>query len=346
MKKVVIGISGGVDSSVAAVLLKEQGYEVIGVTFVFTDDFDVKDAIEVCKKLSIEHHIIDYKKEFKEIIIDKFISDYKAGLTPNPCVLCNKKVKLKLLYDKMLEYNADAIATGHYAKIKNNKLYLSKDLNKDQTYFLCEVSNEILSKLLLPLDGLEKSYVRDLAKKYDLITASKKDSTDVCFINNKFKNFFNKENTLKGDIINIENNQKIGTHNGLALYTIGQRKGLNLGGNGSRTFTVGKDLKNNILYVATGAENDYLFSDAALIDTINWISDNKPLECTAKFRYRQPNNKVYMKYLNDGNILVSYPQKVKSVTPGQACVFYLEEECLGGGIIREVYRNNEKITFL
>ena len=129
-------------------------------------------------------------------------------------------------------------------------------------------------------------------------------------------------------------------------YTIGQRKGLNLGGNADRTFVVGKDLTNNILYVATGDENDYLFSDAALIDTINWISDNKPLECTAKFRYRQPDNKVYLKYLDDGNILVSYPEKVKSVTPGQACVFYLGEECLGGGIIKEVYRNNEKITYL
>ena len=156
MKKVVVGMSGGVDSSVAALLLKEQGYEVIGITFIFTDDFDTNDSIKVCEKLDIEHHIIDYRKEFRETVINNFINDYNHGITPNPCVLCNKEVKINYLYQKMLEYNCDYIATGHYAKIIDGKLYKSEDLNKDQTYFLASLKKEQLERLILPLEGIIK----------------------------------------------------------------------------------------------------------------------------------------------------------------------------------------------
>lgn len=346
MKKVVLGMSGGVDSSVAAILLKNQGYEVIGITFIFTDDFDTTPAIEVCNKLNIEHHIEDYRKQFKETVINSFINDYNNGITPNPCVLCNKEVKFNFLYQNMLKYNCDYIATGHYARIIDNKLYRSKDLNKDQTYFLASLSKEQISKVILPLEGIEKENVRKIAKEYDLINADKKDSTDVCFIDN-FKDFISSvTSNKKGDVININTNEVIGKHEGLSKYTIGQRKGLNIGGTTDRMFVVGKDLNKNILYIAIGDDNEYLYSDSCIIKNINWINENKINNCTAKFRYRQQDNEVYIEYLDNNKVLVKYKEKIKSVTPGQACVFYNNDECLGGGIIEEVFKDNKKIWYL
>ena len=347
MKKVIVGLSGGVDSAVAAALLKEQGYEVIGITFVFTEDFDPTDAINVSKKLNIEHHIIEYKEFFKNKVINKFINDYKSGITPNPCILCNKEVKFNFLYQQMLELNCDYIATGHYAKIIDSNLFKSTDLRKDQTYFLAQLTKEQLSRLLLPLEGITKDTVREIARKYDLEVADKKDSSDVCFITTNFKEYINNQLTnIKGDIIDVKTGQKIGEHTGLMQYTIGQRKGLNLGGNDERIYVVGKNLEENILYIACGDENEYLISTAAIIEQVNWISTRKPEKCVAKFRYRQPDNEVELEYLEDGNILVKYGQGIKSVTPGQACVFYLGEECLGGGIIKEVQKNNQKLWYL
>ena len=345
--KVVVGMSGGVDSSVAAILLKEQGYEVIGITFIFTEDFDPTDAINMSKKLNIEHHIIEYKDLFKNKVINKFINDYKKGVTPNPCILCNKEVKFNFLYQQMLDLNCDYIATGHYAKIINGNLFKSKDLKKDQTYFLAQLAKEQLNRLILPLEGITKDEVREIARKYDFELADKKDSTDVCFITTNFKEYIN--NQLKnthGSVIDIKTGKKIGEHTGLTQYTIGQRKGLNLGGNDGRIYVVGKDLNKNVLYVAFGDENEYLVSTSAIIEQVNWISDQKPVKCLAKFRYRQPDNDVKLEYLENGNILVKYPQGIKAVTPGQACVFYLGEECLGGGIIKEVQKNNEKLWYL
>ena len=346
MKKVIIGISGGVDSSVAALLLKKQGYKVIGLTFIFTDDFDSTDAVKVCEKLNIEHHIIDYRNEFKKNIIDNFINDYNRGITPNPCVLCNKEVKFNFLYQKMMEYNCDYIATGHYAKIMNGKLYKSKDLNKDQTYFLAQLSPEQLSRLLLPLEGITKDNVRKIAHENGLINANKKDSTDVCFITSSFKDYMsNKLTNEEGNIVNIATNKVIGKHNGLTKYTIGQRKGLNIGGSVDKLFVVGKNLDKNILYVALGEDNEYLYSDSCIIETINFNSEVKPTKCTAKFRYRATDYPVELEYINANEILVKY-DKIKSVTPGQACVFYLDDQCLGGGIIKEVRKNNDKIWYL
>lgn len=347
MKKVIVGLSGGVDSATAAALLKEQGYEVIGITFVFTEDFDSSDAINVSKKLNIEHHIIEYKELFKDKIINKFINDYKNGITPNPCVLCNKEVKFNFLYQQMKELDCDYIATGHYAKIIDGNLFKSTDSKKDQTYFLVQLAKEQLSKLILPLEGITKDKVREIARKYDLEVADKKDSTDVCFITTNFKEYINKQiETKKGDIIDVKSQQKIGEHAGLMYYTIGQRKGLNLGGSDKRIYVVGKNLDKNILYVGCGDDNDYLVSTSAVIEQINWISTKKPEKCVAKFRYRQTDNEVELEYLADGNILVKYNQGIKSVTPGQACVFYLGEECLGGGIIKEVQKNNQKLWYL
>ena len=346
MKKVVIGMSGGVDSSVAAYLLKKQGYEVIGITFIFTDDFDTSDATQVCKKFEIEHHIIDYRDMFKNNVINKFLNDYENGVTPNPCVLCNRKVKFNFLYENMIKFNCDYMATGHYAKIVDNKLYKSRDLNKDQTYFLAQLTKEQLSHLLLPLENIDKNEVRNIATNLGLINALKKDSFDICFINSSFKEYMNLNlNNKNGDVVNIATNKIIGKHKGLSKYTIGQRKGLDIGGNKDRLFVVGKNINDNILYVTEGENNNYLISDSAMIENVNWISDNKPNKCTAKFRYRQPDNEVEVEFIGN-EILVKYPQGIKAVTPGQACVFYKNEQCLGGGIIKEVRKNNQKLWYL
>ena len=347
MKKVVVGISGGVDSSSAAALLLEKGYEVIGITFKFTEAFDETDAIEVCKKLNIEHHILDYKEIFKEKVIDKFINDYKNGLTPNPCILCNREIKFNFLYKAMIDYNADYIATGHYAKIIDGKLYKSSDLLKDQTYFLSQLKKEQLEKLILPLEGLTKDEVRNIANKYNLITANKKDSYDVCFITNTFKEYMNEVvETNIGNVINVENNEIIGKHNGLNNYTIGQRKGLNIGGTTDRMYVVGKDISKNILYIALGDNNDHLISTSCLITNLNLINKNYTKNTKAKFRYRQNEINVELEPINENEMIVHYQDGVKSVTPGQICAIYIEDECIGSGIIKEVRKDNKKLRYL
>lgn len=346
MKTVVVGISGGVDSSVAALLLKQQGYKVIGITFIFTKDFDCSDAINVCKKLKIEHHIIDYQEIFKKEVIDKFINDYNSGLTPNPCVLCNKQVKFNFLYEAMTKFGADYIATGHYARVLDGKLYKSKDNQKDQTYFLCNITKDQLQRTLFPLEGIDKSLVRQIARDNHLDNATKKDSLDVCFITNTFKEYIsNQMQNKKGPIVNIITSEIIGTHDGLTHYTIGQRRGLNIGGTTDRMYVVGKDTDKNILYIAIGDNNDYLISTSCTLENVNIFSSIKPINCTAKFRYRQEEIAVSLKWLGNTKVEVMY-EGVKAVTPGQTCVFYSGQECLGGGIIKEVKKNGEKLWYL
>lgn len=347
-KRVAVGMSGGVDSSVAAVLLQKEGYEVVGITFRFTEDFDEKDAILVCEKLGIEHHVIDYRKEFKEKVIDKFIDDYKRGITPNPCVMCNRYVKLNFLYEQMIKHNCDYMATGHYAKQVDGKLYKSADHNKDQTYFLCEMTKEQLSSILFPLEGIDKAKVRKIAEENNLVNALKKDSTDVCFINSTFKDYIsNNINDSKGDVIDVSTNKKIGEHGGLFNYTIGQRRGLNIGGNTDRMFVVGKNIEKNILYVAIGSDTDYLMSTSCLLEDASLFSNNINLNnLTAKFRYRQNEIPVNIELMDDNKILVKYPEGIKSVTPGQVCAIYNGNECIGGGVIKEVMKDGEKLWYL
>ncbi len=337
MKKVIVGMSGGVDSAVTAALLKDQGYEVIGLTMLLNDDFEYEDAKKVCDYLGIEFHLLDLRDKFKQIIKDRFINDYKNGLTPNPCVLCNKYIKFGLMYDELLNYNADYIATGHYALIKDGKLYKANDKNKDQSYFIYNLTKEQLNKVLFPLANLTKDEVRKLALKYNLPVASKKESTDVCFIGKGGFREYIKENidSVPGEIVNIETGKVLGEHKGLMYYTIGQRKGLDVGGTQDRLFVCKKDLGKNILYVTEGNENSYLISYECIVEDVNLLGE-LPNECTAKFRYRQDDNKVFISKMENGNLLVKYPQGVKSVTPGQACVFYDNDECLGGGIIKEI----------
>lgn len=345
MKKVVLGLSGGVDSSVAAIKLLEQGYEVIGVTFKFTDNFDANKAINVANKLNIKHYIIDYRKEFKETIIDSFINDYKNGLTPNPCVLCNKEVKFNFLYKKMLELECDYIATGHYAKIIDGRLYVSEDTKKDQTYFLAQIPKAKLNKLILPLEGMTKEDVKSIALKYNLINDDYKDSTDVCFINSSFKEYMDTNiNSSIGDVIDVTSNKVIGKHNGLSKYTIGQRKGLNIGGTKERMYVVGKNVLDNILYIATGDNNEYLVSNSCLITNLNLIGD-KVKYAKACFRYHQTPIDVELEYINDTEVLVKY-NDAKSVTPGQLCAIYVQNECIGSGIIKEIRKDNNKLWYI
>lgn len=346
MKTVAVGISGGVDSSVAAALLQKQGYNVKGFTLILTDNFDYSDAEKVCKYLNIDFQTIDLRKQFKKLVKNKFLEDYNNGLTPNPCVLCNKYIKFGIMYDELLKLGADYIATGHYAKIENGNLYRVNN-NKDQSYFLYNIKKQQLSKILFPLAHYNKEEVRSLANQFNLITANKKESNDVCFIQKgKFKEFMMQNiKSHPGNIIDINSKNIIGQHQGLMNYTIGQRKGLNIGGTDKRLFVVGKDLKQNNLYVALGNDNSYLFSTECVIDNVNWLSEI-PEQCQAKFRYREKDHPVKIKKISNSQWLIIYHQKIKSVTPGQSCVLYNDDLCLGGGVIREVRNQGQKLWYL
>jgi tRNA-specific 2-thiouridylase len=368
MTKVVIGMSGGVDSSVAAIKLKEQGYDVIGLFMRNWDSYadgelegaptteqgicpqevDYNDAKKVCDKLGIPLHRKDFVKEYWDYVFTYFLDELKKGRTPNPDIMCNKYIKFDMFAKEAEKLGADYIATGHYARIKDGKLLRAVDDNKDQTYFLSQVSKEQLKKVLFPIGDMVKPDVRKIAEEYDLITAEKKDSTGICFIGERnFNNFLKNYLPNKpGDVINIDTNEKVGEHIGLMYYTIGQRRGLDIGGTKERMFVVGKDLSKNILYICIGEDNEYLVSDSCIIDEVNYLGDEKVTNCTAKFRYRQKDVPVELEYLDNNEILVKYPQGVKRVTPGQACVLYNGEECLGGGIIKEVRKNGEKLWYL
>ncbi len=360
-------MSGGVDSSVAAILLKQQGYEVIGLFMrnwdtsingdylgnpdlensICPQEQDYNDALAVCQKLSIPLHRIDFVKEYWDYVFTYFLEELEKGRTPNPDIMCNKYIKFDMFAKEAKKLGADFIATGHYARMENGKLLRALDQNKDQTYFLSQVTKEQLENVLFPIGELEKKEVRKIAEEHHLITADKKDSTGICFIGERnFTKFLeNYLPNLPGDVVEIDSQEVIGKHIGLMYYTIGQRRGLNIGGSKERMFVVGKDLKKNILYISYG-NTEYLLSDSCIVDMVNFISDKRPTSCTAKFRYRQPDNKVELEYLEDGTLLVKYPQKVKAVTPGQACVLYDGEECLGGGIIKEVRKNQQKLWYL
>ena len=368
MKKVVIGMSGGVDSSVAAIILKKQGYDVIGLFMrnwdaslnndilgnptlndnICPQEQDYNDALKVCEEIGIPLHRVDFVKEYWDYVFTYFLDELKKGRTPNPDIMCNKYIKFDMFVKEAEKLGADYIATGHYARLKDGNLLRGIDENKDQTYFLSQLTEKQLDHVLFPIGDLEKKEVRKIAEEYHLTTAKKKDSTGICFIGERnFKNFLkNYLPNIPGDIVDIDSKKVLGKHIGLMYYTIGQRKGLEIGGSTDKIFVVGKDLEKNILYVAYGEENPYLISTECIVDTVNWISKEKPISCTAKFRYRQKDNPVKLEYLSDGTILVQYEQGVKSVTPGQACVFYQGEVCLGGGIIKEVRKDHKKLWYL
>ena len=363
-KTVVVGMSGGVDSAVSAYLLKKEGYNVIALfmrnwdSTINGEDFqnddiicpqerDYNDAKKVCETLNIPLHRVDFIKEYWDYVFKYFLSELEQGRTPNPDLLCNKYIKFDLFKKEAIKLGADYVATGHYARLENGKLLRAVDYNKDQTYFLADVSKNQLNNILFPIGNLTKPEVRRIAEEQNLIVADKKDSTGICFIGErnyqKFIKNYLKEN--KGNIVDVKTKEIIGTHNGLMNYTIGQRRNVGISGNSDRHFVCGKNVSDNILYVTIGDE-EYLYSDACLIDKVNFISDSHPTFCTAKFRYRGEDHPVELEYLENDKILVKYSGRAKSVTPGQACVLYLGEECLGCGFIKEVYKNNDKLWYL
>ena len=369
MKKVVVGMSGGVDSSVAAYLLKQQGYEVIGLFMrnwdsminndidgnpnfgsdsICPQEQDYNDALEVCKVLDIPLHRVDFVKEYWNYVFSYFLDELKKGRTPNPDLMCNKYIKFDAFIKEAKKLGADYVATGHYAITKDSHLYRSSDRNKDQSYFLAQLSSKQLENILFPVGELVKDDVRDIAIKINLPVARKKDSTGICFIGErnyqKFISNYLKKNP--GDIVDVDTKEVIGKHDGLMNYTIGQRRNVPISGYKDKHFVVGKNVEKNILYVAFGEEPEALISDECLIDIVNLINPKHIDKCVAKFRYRGPDNDVFLTYNEDGTITVKYPEGVKAVTPGQACVLYDGEECLGSGIIKTVKKNNEKLWYL
>ncbi len=354
-KRVVLGISGGVDSAVSALLLKEAGYDVIGLFMKNWDDgeeectayVDSDDARNVCRKLGIQYYTINFEKKYWDRVFTYFLRELENGRTPNPDVMCNTEIKFSAFLDYALGLEADYIAMGHYANVeKVGDKYLLKrgvDGNKDQSYFLARINQRALSKTIFPIGQLEKSEVRRMAEEHDFINAKKKDSTGICFIGERNFNQFLDKHLLStpGNIIDLDTDKVVGKHSGLIHYTLGQRKGIGIGGvgTGEPWFVVEKDLENNVLYVVQGSKNPALFSDYAIVTDFMWISGEEPVmpfQCTAKFRYRQSDIPVTVSK-EDDTIKIVYDYPVKAVTPGQVAVLYDGEICLGGGIIESRY---------
>lgn len=359
--KVIVGISGGVDSSVAALLLKEQGYDVVGIFMknwddtdengICTADKDFEDAVKICNQLDIPYYSINFEKEYYDRVFSYFLDEYKKGRTPNPDIMCNKEIKFKVFLDFAMGLGADYIATGHYAGVRKKEdgstlLLRGKDSNKDQSYFLSQLSQEQINRVIFPLQDIEKSEVRRLAKDHKLATADKKDSTGICFIGERnFNEFLSNYLPAKPGKMVTTDGKVMGDHQGLMYHTIGQRRGLGIGGLGEPWFVCGKDLEKNELIVCQGEDNEELFSDRLLASSFSTPMAHKldkEFSCQAKFRYRQKDIPVHVRFIDDSHIEVTYDH-VKAVTPGQACVLYDGEICLGSAIIDEVYRGDKRL---
>ena len=366
--RVVVGMSGGVDSSVTALLLKEQGYDVIGIFMKNWDDTDengvctatedYKDVAKVAAQIGIPYYSVNFEKEYWDRVFEYFLAEYRLGRTPNPDVMCNKEIKFKAFLDYAMDLGADYVATGHYAQAVRDEngvvqMLRGVDNNKDQTYFLSQLSQEQLQKTMFPLGGMDKSEVRRIAEEANLATAKKKDSTGVCFIGEKnFKEFLgNYLPAKRGNMVTLDGEVK-GQHDGLMYYTIGQRQGLGIGGGGSTQepwFVVGKDLESNTLYVGQGFNHPMLFADKLTASEIHFTTnEEKPKEfrCTAKFRYRQQDVPVTVRLLENNQAEVIFDTPARAVTPGQAVVFYDGMICLGGGLIDQAFQAEEVLAYV
>ncbi|MCH5583457.1 tRNA 2-thiouridine(34) synthase MnmA [Shimazuella sp. AN120528] len=357
--RVVVGMSGGVDSSVTAYLLKQQGYDVVGLfmkNWDDTDEFghctateDFEDVRRVATQIGIPYYSVNFEKEYADKVFQYFLDEYKAGRTPNPDVMCNREIKFGDFQEKAKQLGADYIATGHYARVEHSEqgstLLRGIDPTKDQSYFLYAVHHAQLDQVLFPIGHLQKAEVRKIAEEAGLATAKKKDSTGICFIGEKnFRQFLSQYLPAKPGEIHTLDGKRIGEHDGLMYYTLGQRQGLRIGGSETGTgepwFVAKKDVKNNILYVAQGHNNAALFSEGLTASHLNWLQaeqPQKPFSCTAKFRYRQVDVPVTVTPNSDGTVTVHYAEKERAVTPGQSVVFYDKEKCLGGGIIEKTF---------
>ena len=354
-KRIIVGMSGGVDSSVAALLLKDQGVEVECIFMKNWDEDsefcsaekDYRDALQVCNTLDLPLHTVNFTEEYRTLVFSHFLEEEKSGRTPNPDILCNQEIKFNIFLDYALSLDADFIATGHYAKIKHSNgqysLYKGTDKQKDQSYFLYPLNQNALSHSLFPLGDYKKSEVRKLASDVGLVTSEKKDSTGICFIGErnfpKFLRQFIPENP--GNIVTLEG-KIIGQHEGLMFYTIGQRKGIGIGGGygemESPWYVAEKDMNNNNLVIVQGHDHPLLYSQKLRAGQLHWIGGNPPDEgkyVTAKIRYRQQDQSCTISYEENNTSIVTFDKDQFAVTPGQSIVFFCYEECLGGGVIEE-----------
>lgn len=352
---VVVGLSGGVDSSVSALLLKEQGYDVQGLFMKNWEEddsenhcsasVDVADAQAVCDKLKIKLHTVNFSAEYWENVFEYFLEEYRVGRTPNPDILCNREIKFKAFLDHALQLGAEYIATGHYVRKQEQAgeyfLLKGKDPNKDQSYFLYTLNQKQLSRSLFPVGDLPKTKVRELAAAANFINHDKKDSTGICFIGErKFKEFLAKYLPAQPGLIETPEGEVIGEHDGLMYHTLGQRQGLGIGGRREATgepwYVVGKDLQRNVLLVAQGQDHPLLFSTKLVCIQPSWISGitpSLPLNCAAKTRYRQTEVACVVEPMADDRYEVKFSEPQRAVTPGQSIVFYQGNVCLGGGVI-------------
>ncbi len=353
---VIVGMSGGVDSSVAALLLQQQGYKVSGIFMQNWEDDDehctarqdYRDAASVAAKLGMELTTVNFAEEYWERVFEHFLSEYSAGRTPNPDILCNKEIKFKAFLDHARKQGADAIATGHYVRSggDENEISLLRglDTNKDQSYFLYTLNQQQLRPSLFPVGHLEKPVVRQLAQDAGFHVFSKKDSTGICFIGErKFTAFLSEYLPAQpGDIVN-DSGDILGKHNGLMFYTLGQRQGLGIGGqnNGSESpwYVLAKDLKDNRLIIGQGHDHPTLFRSHLTAHDVHWVNGlamSSEFSCTAKVRYRQTDQQVKVTTLDTGDLSVQFDEPVRAATPGQSIVFYSEDKCLGGAIISDL----------
>lgn len=357
MAKIIVGMSGGVDSSLVACLLKEQGHEVIGLFMrnwrekdengCCTADNDFNDVKDVCNKIGIPYYSVDFSEAYYERVFKHFLEEYSKGRTPNPDVLCNKEIKFDAFLKYALQTGADYVATGHYCNVlhKDGLSYLlrAEDDNKDQTYFLNQLTSQQLDRIMFPIGDIDKPYVRELAKKYGLSTADKKDSTGICFIGERnFRQFLSQYLPMKKGVMMDTEGNVVGEHIGVFYYTIGQRKGLGIGGkadNSGRWFVLDKDIAKNILYVSCG-ETDILFKDTLETDSFNFIPQvpkDKEFNCLARIRHRQALQLAFCTILPSGGVKVKFEQKQRAIACGQYVVLYIDKQCLGGGVIEKSY---------
>lgn len=344
-KTVVVGMSGGVDSSVSALLLKQKGYQVVGMFMrnweeldengQCTSKQDYQDVAETCSQLDIPFQAIDFVEEYKENVFDHFLAEYRKGHTPNPDILCNREIKFKLFYEKAMELGADFLATGHYCRTDGKHLFKGLDENKDQSYFLYAISPHVLSKVIFPIGDLEKPEVRKIAADHDLPTKTKKDSTGICFIGERnFQNFLSQYiDSQRGDF-KLLNGKTVGQHDGACFYTVGQRKHLGLGGQGERWFVVDKDLETNTVYVERG-NHPKLYVTELYANEINWLSKPSvfPISCKAKIRYRQADQSCQVHLIENSKVHVIFDSPQRGAVVGQSLVFYSEDICIGGAIV-------------